>query len=87
MMKGNIESDLNMALDELNLRNVKVENGGWFGEKLDRKVRKKKLFNIIFIMIKFIYFYCSSFEIICVYSLCIIRSYMVAKVWVRRNKF
>ncbi|WJX69280.1 hypothetical protein P8452_53548 [Trifolium repens] len=44
MMKGNIESDLNMALDELNLRNVKVENGGWFGEKLDRKsLHYKKL--------------------------------------------
>ncbi|KAK2370629.1 proton pump-interactor [Trifolium repens] len=43
-MKGNIESDLNMALDELNLRNVKVENGGWFGEKLDRKsLHYKKL--------------------------------------------
>ncbi|XP_058773905.1 proton pump-interactor 1-like [Vicia villosa] len=28
--------DFNMALDELNLRNVKVENGGWFGEKLDK---------------------------------------------------
>ncbi|WJX74053.1 hypothetical protein P8452_57763 [Trifolium repens] len=43
-MKGNIQSDLNMALDELNLRNVKVENGGWFGEKLDRKsLHYKKL--------------------------------------------
>ncbi|KAI5412957.1 uncharacterized protein LOC127086902 [Lathyrus oleraceus] len=28
--------DFNMALDELNFRNVKVENGGWFGEKLDK---------------------------------------------------
>ncbi|XP_045800725.1 proton pump-interactor 1-like [Trifolium pratense] len=39
-----ILSNLNMALDELNLRNVKVENGGWFGEKLDRKsLNYKKL--------------------------------------------
>ncbi|GAU27142.1 hypothetical protein TSUD_104510 [Trifolium subterraneum] len=43
-MYEEILRNLNMALDELNLRNVKVENGGWFGEKLDRKsLNYKKL--------------------------------------------
>ncbi|CAK8536405.1 unnamed protein product [Lathyrus sativus] len=28
--------DFYMALDELNFRNVKIENEGWFGEKLDK---------------------------------------------------
>lgn len=52
-----------MALDELNIWNIEVASGGWFGEKLDKNVN---LFNSIFIMIKFIYFCCSGFEIICV---------------------
>jgi hypothetical protein len=31
-----------MILDELNVM-IKAENGEWFGEKLDKKVRKLKL--------------------------------------------
>jgi hypothetical protein len=36
-----------MTLDELNVM-IKAANGEWFGEKLDKKVRKLKLFNIVF---------------------------------------
>lgn len=52
-IKEIILRDFNMALDELNIWNIEVASGGWFGEKLDKNVN---LFNGIFIMIKFIYF-------------------------------
>jgi len=44
-----------MALDELNFRSMKEANGGCLGDKLDKNVRKIKLFNI-FIKMKLIYF-------------------------------
>lgn len=57
---------LYMALDELNFRSMKKENGGCLGEKLDENVRKIKLFNI-FIMMKLIYIFCCfGIKIICV---------------------
>jgi len=46
---------LYMALDELNFRSMKEANGGCLGDKLDKNVRKIKLFNI-FIKMKLIYF-------------------------------
>jgi len=46
---------LYMALDELNFRSMKEANGGCLGDKLDKNVRKVKLFNN-FILIKLIYF-------------------------------
>jgi len=39
----NIVGDLYMTLDQLNFIN-KVSNGEWFGEKLDKNVRKNKAF-------------------------------------------
>ncbi|KEH16032.1 putative proton pump-interactor [Medicago truncatula] len=35
-IKGKILRDFNMALDELNIWNIEVASGGWFGEKLDK---------------------------------------------------
>jgi hypothetical protein len=46
--KEKILRDLYMALDEMNFMSNKAENGGWFEEKLDKNVRKIKLFNSFF---------------------------------------
>lgn len=35
-IKEKILRDFNMALDELNIWNIEVASGGWFGEKLDK---------------------------------------------------